>query len=44
MYTDPGIGSMLLQALLGIAVALPVIIGIFWGKIQKLLHRRKKDE
>ena len=44
MYTDPGLGSLLLQILLGVVVALPLIIGIFWGKIRRLFHREKKDE
>jgi hypothetical protein len=43
VYTDPGLGSILLQVLLGAAVALPLIIGIFWGKVRKLFHREKKN-
>jgi hypothetical protein len=44
VYTDPGLGSLLLQILLGVTVAFPLIIGIFWGRIRRLFHREKKDE
>ena len=43
MYTDPGMGSFILQFILGAAVALPLMIGIFWGKIRKFFHREKKN-
>lgn len=44
MYTDPGLGSLLIQVLLGSLVGIPLLIGLFWNKIKGLFKRRGKDE
>lgn len=41
MYTDPGAWSLVVQALIGIVVAIPVIIGIYWRKVKGLFTRGK---
>lgn len=44
MYLDPGVWSMTLQVLVGAAIAVPALIGIFWGRIsQRLFKKRKAD-
>ncbi len=42
MYVDPGAGNIIIQVLIGVAVALPVMIKVFWTKIKTL--GRKTDE
>lgn len=45
MYLDPGAWSMALQVLVGAAIAVPALIGIFWGRIKgRLSSRKSKDE
>jgi hypothetical protein len=44
MYTDPGIGSLLIQVLLGIILGIPVIIGLFWSRIKSFWSKLRKHE
>ena len=45
MYTDPGTGSLLLQILLGIILAIPALLALFWTRVKtwftNLKDRRK---
>lgn len=40
MYIDPGAGNIIIQFLVGVAVAVPVIMKVFWGKIRAKLDRK----
>jgi hypothetical protein len=46
-YIDPGTGSMVFQAILGILAAVSVSIGVFWRRIRlfiaRLLNRGKSE-
>ncbi len=44
MYVDPGGWSLVLQALIGMLVAVPVLVGIYWGRIRTFFSRRKGDD
>ena len=41
MYIDPGVGSIVLQVLIGVAVAIPVMVKVYWGRIKGLFRRSK---
>jgi hypothetical protein len=43
MYTDPGIGSILLQVFVGIITAIPVLIALYFGKLKKIFKRGKTN-
>jgi hypothetical protein len=47
-YIDPGTGSLVLQAVIGILVGAFVAIGLFWNRIKlyvkNLFSRSKKSE
>lgn len=38
-YIDPGVGSMLVQALLAVVAVVSVSIGIFWRRFRSFLSR-----
>ena len=42
MYLDPGAWGAVVQVLVGVAIAIPVLIGVYWGKIKLFLSRRKE--
>ena len=45
-YLDPGTGSMILQALLGVLAAVGAYITLYWRKFKNLINRifqKKKD-
>ncbi len=42
MYVDPGAGNIIIQVLVGIAVAVPVFVKIFWTKIKSLGKKNGK--
>ncbi len=45
-YLDPGTGSMILQALLGILAAIGAYITLYWRKFKNLINKifqKKKD-
>jgi len=47
-YIDPGTGSLVLQAVIGVLVGAFVAIGLFWNRIKlfvkNLFSRSKKNE
>jgi hypothetical protein len=43
-YLDPGSGSMILQAVLGVFAAVMVVVKIYWSRLLKFFGLRKKDE
>lgn len=44
MYFDPGIGSLIIQVLIGILVAVPAFFGLWWWKLRKLFGRGKHED
>ena len=43
MYLDPGGLGIAFQALIGLVLAIPVLIGIYWVRIKSILHKSKKN-
>jgi hypothetical protein len=43
-YLDPGSGSMILQAVLGIFAAAMVVLRIYWSRLLRFFGLKKKDE
>lgn len=41
-YIDPGSGSLVFQAVVAAAVAVPVALATFWGRITSFFSRRKR--
>lgn len=41
-YLDPGTGSIIVQALLGLLAAIAVALKLYWHKFLKLIGVRKK--
>lgn len=41
MYIDPGVGSIMIQAIVGFVLAVPVFIGLYWRKVKSWLSRKK---
>ena len=41
-YLDPGTGSIIVQALLGLVAAIAVALRLYWHKFLKLIGIRKK--
>ena len=39
MYIDPGIGSMALQIIIGLALAIPIFLKLYWKKVVQLVSR-----
>ena len=45
-YLDPGTGSMIIQALLGVLAAIRAYITLYWRKFKNLINKifqKKKD-
>lgn len=40
-YIDPGSGSLVFQAVVAAAVAVPVALATFWGRITSFFNRRR---
>lgn len=43
MYLDPGLGSIVIQALIGLAFAIPVLVGVYWKKLRNIFRRKGED-
>jgi len=41
MYIDPGIGSLLIQVLIGAIIAIPITLKLFWRRIRSWFIQRK---
>jgi len=41
MYLDPGAWSLAIQVIIGAVISIPVLAGLYWGKIKLFLHRSK---
>lgn len=41
-YIDPGSGSLVFQAVVAAAVAVPVAMASFWGRIRAFFSRRAR--
>lgn len=41
MYLDPGAWGAVVQVLVGALLAIPVLIGIYWGRIKVFFSKRK---
>jgi len=44
MYLDPGSWGLVLQFLVGVIIAIPVLIGIYWKKVKLMFKRGKGGE
>lgn len=44
MYIDPGIGSLLFQVLIGLVLAIPIFLKLYWGKVKKYVNRFSKHK
>ena len=43
-YIDPGIGSVILQGLIGTIAAFSIVIKIYWQKIKNLFKNKNKNK
>jgi len=43
-YIDPGLGSILLQSIIGVIAAFSLTIKIYWHKIKAFFKKKKKTE
>lgn len=43
-YIDPGLGSILIQATIGVIAAVSLTIKIYWQKIKDFFIKRKKKD
>lgn len=43
MYLDPGLGSLIIQFLIGLAVSVPVFVGIYWRRLRNIFRRKGED-
>ena len=43
-YIDPGLGSILLQSIIGAIAAFSLTIKIYWHKIKSFLKKKKKTD
>jgi hypothetical protein len=41
-YLDPGAGSIILQAVVAIVVALAAVLKLYWGKLSAIFSRERK--
>ncbi len=44
MYVDPGTSNIVLQVLIGVIVAVPVLLRVFWIKIKGLAKKSEKTD
>lgn len=40
MYVDPGAGNIIIQTIIGVLVATPIFLKVFWVKIKNIWSRR----
>lgn len=43
-YLDPGAGSIIVQAVIAVAVGAAATIRLYWHRISPFLHRRKNRD
>lgn len=43
MYLDPGSWSMAFQILVGAVLSIPLLVGVYWGRIKERFFNRSKD-
>lgn len=43
MYLDPGSWSLVLQVIVGAVISIPLLIGIYWGRIKERFFSRSKN-
>lgn len=43
MYIDPGLGSIVILAIVGFIVAIPVYMGIYWRKFKSWFRREENE-
>ena len=43
-YLDPGSGSMVLQALLGVFAAVMVVVKLYWARLMKFFGFKKEQD
>lgn len=43
MYLDPGAWSLVVQVLVGALVSIPILLGLYWGKIKAHFRGGKGD-
>ena len=44
MYLDPGSGSVILQAVIGILLSVAVVTRLFWGRIKTLFGKSSLEQ
>ena len=44
MYIDPGIGSLVIQVLIGLVLAIPIFLKLYWKKVKGLFQHDEHDE
>lgn len=44
MYLDPSSWGIVIQILIGAVVAVPVLMGIYWGRVKGLFSRRRGND
>lgn len=41
-YVDAGTGSIIIQAVIGAAIAIPILVKTYWRRIKSAFNSRKK--
>jgi hypothetical protein len=44
MYIDPGFGTVIIQVLIGVAVAIPFILKTYWGRIKNVFRNKREKQ
>ena len=44
MYIDPGISGVAIQFIIGLVVAVPFILKLYWGKIKRAFSKNRSRE
>ena len=44
MYLDPGSGSVILQAVIGVLLSVAVVTRLFWGRIKTLFSKSSPEQ
>ncbi len=44
MYVDPGTTNIIVQVLIGVIVAVPVLLRVFWTKIKSFANKHEKTD
>ena len=42
-YVDAGTGSIIIQAVIGAAIAIPILVKTYWRRIKSAVNSRKKQ-